>query len=341
MPGTSWMIFLNLCFASKQKLRCATGSKADPYATEGYVARLLSGYSGSTSASAGKTSKHATASGSRRSSYDSSGTELSQWTSTSSSLGKLRTPDFASRSQMAEQKHIMRQASLTDSDSRRTARSNSVERSRPSTASSNHGRPSSSRPLSRTQSNSSTAQRSMQHSSSLDAYKSKPGNRSASPASRGTASAVKPQTIAAYKPAGYGRSSLSNAAGGLTSNQDPDCAPSSAVSSKAKGTSSSSQREPVEGYAALLLRQQKKSQALPGFLDRVQSPGTALASTTNSHRTASYVSGSALSAGNSLGRHPVSSSSGFNDRYLRCATCVCTSCCRPASVSLNVASSTS
>ena len=305
---------------------CSTGSRADTHGAEGYVSRLPSSYSVGTSAGVGKTTKHAASSGSRRTSYDSSGTELSHWTSTASSLGKLRTPDAASRSQMAEQKHIMRQVSLTDSGSRRTSRSNSVERSRPST----------SKPLTRTQSNSSTTQRSVQRSSSLDAYKSKPGSRSASPTSPGVTSAIKPQTIAAYKPASFGRSSLSAATGGLTADQRSDRLSSSALGSKSKVTSSSSHREPVEGYAALLQRQQqqKRSQSLSGFLDRVQSPGTASVTATDLQRTASSVSASALYPGNSLGLYPVSSSSGFNDRYMRCPTYMCTACSRHAICSL-------
>lgn len=311
---------------------CSKGSRADTYGAEGYVSRLLSSYSVGTSAGVGKTTKHTAASGFRRSSYDSSGTELSHWTSTASSLGKLRTPDIASRSKMAEQKHIMRQASLTDSGSRRTSRSSSVEHSRPSTASSSHSRPSSSKPLSRTQSNSSTTQRSVQRSSSLDAYKSKPGSRSTSPTSRGVAPAIKPQTIAAYKPASFGRLSLSASTGGLTADQRSDRSSSSALGSKSKVTSSSSHREPVEGYVALLQRQQqqKQSQSLSGFLDCVQSPGTASVAATDPQRTASSVSASALYSGNSLGQFPVSSSSGFNDRYMRCPTYMCTACSRHA-----------
>lgn len=290
---------------------CSKGSRADIYGAEGYVSRLPSSYSVGTSAGVNKTTKHAASSGSRQTSYDSSSTELSHWTSTASSLGKLRTPDAASRSQIAEQKHIMRQASLTDSGSRRTSRSNSVERSRPS----------SSKPLTRTQSN-STTQCSMQRSSSPDADKSKPGSRSASPTSRRVASATRPQNIAAYKPASFGRSSLSVPTGGSTADQRSDRLSSSALGSISKVTSSSSHREPVEGYAALLQRQQqqKRSQSLSGFLDRVQSPGTASITATDLQRTASSVSASALYPGNSLGQYPVSSSSGFNDRYMRCPT---------------------
>lgn len=163
---------------------------------KGY-SNLLSSYA----AGAAKTSKQAASPSVRRSSY-----ELPRWSDKPATREKLHahTPDSASRSQLAEQKHIMRQASITDN--RRVS-----DGSRPSTAVTTQSRPVS-RALSRTRSNAAATEQSRHSRVSQDAYKGKSGSRPASPTSRGRTSAapaVKASTIAAYKPATYGRSSLS------------------------------------------------------------------------------------------------------------------------------------
>lgn len=318
---------------------CLAGDRTDVQPVKGY-AKLLSAYTAGSLAGAAKSTTRAPSPSVRRTTYDSSALELSRWSSMTVKRDKLHasTPDIAKRSQIAEQKHIMRQASITES--RRMSggfpSSSNTERSRPSTAMPSK-RPASGSSLSKTYSNASTTDRSVYRSTSLDMHKGKSSSRSASPSTRDVAAsapAAKPHTIAAYKPAKFGRSSLSTPGTGPPSDMQSFTANSNVSSSSGMPvrtvsglntsnkvqSSSAPQHAPVNEYTDPLHKlqqeqqQQKRSKAGSAFLDRVNSSRGNSTGGAAARGVSSSSGQSNLDHDSSHSLYPVDSSSGKYDR---------------------------
>ena len=160
------------------------------------------------------------------------------------SAGLLSQSAVLSRSQLAEQKHIQRQNSMTEKSSRPRSRPASAERTRAGSAHASLTREPSSASLRRLSSIDRT-------SSAFETYKfaGSGGNQStAKPASRSVTSAAQAQTIPAYNPS-YGRSSLTdlnsksdsnlNAPGSLKSHKSLTSSYSSAPAGSLDSTTSS------------------------------------------------------------------------------------------------------